>query len=293
MKGRAGGGPLGLAAGAAIATLTLYSLAVFGREPPAPVLLAGLAGIAVTQAVMVWSVWRLRARLESAETRITRLGSDATHELRTPVAAARATLEAALRRPREVTDDRKTLREALHDVQRLWVVVEGLLLMTRDGEGSTLDRRPVSLLDLLSETLALIGPAARDKLVSFVEEVEGEVVVQGDGDRLRLLFYKLLDNAVRFSPSPGTVEVSLKTEGSAAIFVVRDAGPGIPEDDLPFLFDYSLFIRDALPDRAAGSGLGLSLARWVAEAHGGSVTAANRAAAGSRFEVRLPHQVGE
>lgn len=231
---------------------------------------------------------RLRTRLESAETRLRRLGSDAAHELRTPVAAARATLEAALRRPRGETDDRKTLRLALHDVQRLWVVVEGLLLLTRDAEDPTLDRRPINLLDVLSETLAIVGPAARDKEVSFAEEIEGEVVVQGDGDRLRLLFYKLLDNAVRFSPSPGTVEVSLTTDGPAAVFVVRDAGPGIPEDDLPFLFDYSLFIRDALPDRAAGSGLGLSLARWVAEAHGGSLTAANRSTVGSRFEVRLP-----
>lgn len=161
--------------------------------------------------------------------------------------------------------------------------------LTRDGtDPAVQDRRPIDLFGILADTLALVEPNARAKSVRFQQTVKKRGLVRANGDRLRLLLFKLIDNAVRYAPDSSPVNIEIQAGGDSVHLVVEDSGPGIPEEDLRFLFEYGRLIQGGLPDRSAGSGFGLPLVRWIAEGHGSSVRASRRPLGGSRFEVRLP-----
>lgn len=212
--------------------------------------------------------------------------ADASHELRTPLTVIRSSVEHLRRHADEpVAAVGDALEDIDAEVSHLTTMVDDLLLLARSDSGAiTLERVPLHLDDLAAEAAAaLTGPAAA-RNVRVVVDPE-PVQLTGDPARLRQLATILIDNAIRHSPAGGEVRVSVRAFEDEAQLSVADQGPGIRPEDLPHVFDR--FWR-AAGAPAGGTGLGLAIAKWVAEGHAGSITAANGANGGALFVVRLP-----
>jgi signal transduction histidine kinase len=225
------------------------------------------------------------ARLADAQQRQRDLVSDTAHELRSPIASIRAQLEVALDHP-DGLDWPETARDVHADTLRLARLTEDLLLLAR-LDGQPLHRRPTDL-SALCGSVAARYTAARVpvRADAVVANTGASCVVGGDPDALSRLLVNLLDNAVRHAASQ--VCVSVRGDDGWAVLVVSDDGPGIPADDTERVF--GRFSRlDNARNRTGeqGAGLGLSIVRSTAEAHGGSVSLSD-AEPGLRAVVRLP-----
>jgi len=164
-----------------------------------------------------------------------------------------------------------------------------LFLVRGESGRITLSFANVDLSRFMAELGDDLAPAATDRDLSLRTEVPGEEVhAFVDLDRLRQVFHNLVENAVRYTPAGGSIVLSLERAPGEARLCVRDSGMGIPADDLPFVFER--FFRSDRARRAysGGSGLGLSIARWIVEAHKGTLSAESEVGKGSTFTVRLP-----
>ncbi len=225
---------------------------------------------------------RMLARLEDEEARRRRFVSDASHELRSPVASIRQQAEVALSHP-ETTDLHSLAEVVLEEDLRLQRIVEDLLLLTRIDEGTLqLRAEPVDLDDLVLEEAARLRTST--DLRVDVGVAAGRVL--GDRHRLARLVRNLTENAARHAR--GAVALSLRRERGEVIVAVEDDGPGIPPEERERVFDRFVRLDEARERDAGGSGLGLSIAREVARLHRGSVAALEGSLGGARFEVRLP-----
>ena len=230
------------------------------------------------------------ARLEAAFAETTRFTADASHELRTPVSLIRTTAEVALRRPRSAEEYRQALEGIVQESERTSVLVEDLLTLTRADAGA--DAWSPSRVDLR----ALID-GLRGKLTTMCEnrgltlrlDVPGErVLVDGEQAALGRLVVILVDNATKYTPAPGKVRVTLRSANGAAELEVADTGIGIAAEDLPRVFDRFYRADKARSRDSGGAGLGLSIAKWIAERHGGRITIESEARNGCLARVRLP-----
>jgi two-component system, OmpR family, sensor kinase len=226
--------------------------------------------------------------LEQAYLAQQRFVADASHELRAPLTAIQANLELLERRPELAPSDRQeAILEAGREARRLVRLVADLLALARADAGVELRRQPVELDRILLDALSEARHFTQGQ--RFEVEVLEPTSVDGDPDRLKQLFLILLDNAMKYAPD-AAVAVSLRRDGSTAEVAVRDAGPGIAANDLPHVFER--FYR-ADPGRSrdpGGTGLGLPIARWIAEQHGGKVELASEVRRGTTATVRLPAQ---
>jgi heavy metal sensor kinase len=233
------------------------------------------------------------ARLEAAFHQITQFTADASHELRTPVAIIRTTAELARNKPRSPEEYKKALDGILTESERTSRLIEDLLLLARaDAGADNMAQEPTSLAECLRDAVAEVRVLAEHKGVGLEAAEPAECTVKGDQQAIRRLLLILLDNAIKYTPAGGKVAVHLNLENSAqrpaAVVEVRDTGVGISADDLQHIFER--FYR-AAKDRSrntGGAGLGLSIARWIAEKHGGEVWAESSPETGSVFRVRLP-----
>lgn len=211
--------------------------------------------------------------------------ADVSHELRTPLTAIRGNLEVL---QRGAQADPMLLRESLQDIERevvrLTRMVADLLALARADAGVHLERRPVELEPLLLEVYREARQMARGVEVRLGGEDQVQVV--GDADRLKQLLLNLVDNALKYTPPGGTVTLSLYREGSWACLAVADTGIGIPVEEQGRIFER--FYRGQGAGRRGGMGLGLSIARWIAEEHGGQITVESAPGQGSTFVVWLP-----
>lgn len=228
-------------------------------------------------------------RLEAAFKRISRFTADASHELRTPLAVMRTTAEVALRHPGDAGEHRAALGAVVAEVERTTQLVDNLLLIAKaDAGGAQLAQQRVDIAAAAGEAHAQMSVLARVKGVSLTARLPDEpVVVVGDREALRRLFLILLDNAIKYTPAGGSAEVAVEIEGGAVVGVVADSGIGIPRDDLPHVFDRFYRVDRARSRELGGAGLGLAIARWIAESHGGAIVVDSAPDRGSRFEVRL------
>jgi two-component system OmpR family sensor kinase len=225
-----------------------------------------------------------------------RFTADASHELRGPLATMRSTIDVSLSRPRRSAEYRETLASVGEDVDRLRAITEDLLVLARADVGRMpLDRQPVRLDVIAGEVLESFLATAAERGVSLGVERAEPVLVEGDERWLRQLVFNLLDNAVKFSADAtagaraAAVSLSVARDAGTATLRVADTGSGIPDRALPRLFERFFRADEARPYRGReGFGLGLAIAAWVAEAHGGRITAANRPGGGSVFSVSLP-----
>src|ERR1700730_3778339 len=210
-------------------------------------------------------------RLEASFNRITQFTADASHELRTPLAFMRTTTEVSLRTSHDVSEYREAQLQILDELEKTSDLVEKLMLLARADAGvETLQRSRVNLADSLREACKQGRTLAEAKQVTFQEDiVKAPLIVEGDSDGLRRLCLILIDNAVKYTPPQGLITVSLMSSNEFAVVEVRDTGIGIAAEDLPYIFDRFYRADKARSRELGGVGLGLSIARWEAEAHGG------------------------
>ena len=212
--------------------------------------------------------------------------ADAAHELRTPLAIMRTAAELSLA-DGSGQEQQMALEQTLSQSTHLARLVDSLSLLARADSGVvTMEREPVCVTDLAQSTVEGVEILAEERDVTLQLSAQPDVYVLGDTGRLRQLILILLDNALKFTPEGGTITVHVDRQGPRARIGVRDSGPGIEPKDLPHLFDR--FYRADRARTGEGTGLGLAIGRWIAEAHGGQIVAANAQGGGALFVVTLP-----
>jgi heavy metal sensor kinase len=232
-------------------------------------------------------------RLAAYHAQVIRFTADASHELRSPVAAMRAAVEVALQQPRTEAEYRDILGSLGEQCDRLTVLVDGLLLLARADAGEVALRyEPVDLSALVDEVAEMYLPLAEERGLELSWGRTTPAPLRGDPQRLRQLVTNLVDNALKFTGPGGRVglRVGVDREGDRAVLAVEDTGVGIAPEHLPHIFER---FYQADPARSSqGAGLGLSICRWIAQAHGGSIVAASAPGRGTTFTVTLPVQAG-
>ena len=234
---------------------------------------------------------RLLARLGTASQMQRQFMADASHELRTPVSVIQTAAEVTLERPvREDWEYREALTIVNEQSTRLGRMVEDMLVLARaDAGGYRLTRRPLYVDELVAECVRAVSVVAATRNVGFVTVLQPDVSVNADDGLFRQLVTNLLDNAVQYTPPGGSVTVSVESDAASATITVSDTGPGIPPADRERVFER--FIRlDPARSATSGAGLGLPIARWIAEQHEGTLTVEQNAVGGCLFVVRLPRK---
>lgn len=213
--------------------------------------------------------------------------ADVSHELRTPLAAMRGTLEilrrGAVRDPQALEESLISLECETH---RLGRIASDLLALAQADAGIPLHTGPVALDELVLEVVRELRPLADG--VALGPRIAEQVELIGDRDRLKQALINLVANALRHTPASGSVTIGLERAENRALLQVSDTGSGIPPDKLPLIFERFYRADTARSREAGGAGLGLAIVRWVAEAHGGTVSVSSAEGAGSVFKLELP-----
>lgn len=258
-------------------------------------------GVAAALAIAMVTVggWFLvrqsTAPIESNIVRMRRFMADAAHELRTPITVLRTQADVALQRARTPGEYVTALEGIEAESRRLGRIVDDLLILARADSGE----RPPTLVrlfldDVVADAAGAAGALALSRGVAVELGAFDEAPVLGDAELLRQLVMILLDNAIKFTPSGGTVTVSVARETERTVLTVADTGPGIAPEQLPHVFER--FYRgdpargrgDLGAGSAGGAGLGLSIAHWIATAHGATITVASTVPHGTAASVRFP-----
>jgi signal transduction histidine kinase len=230
--------------------------------------------------------------LERAFTSQSQFVTNAAHELKTPLAVLKSTLQLALQRPRTADEYCNQLRTALDDVARLEALTHSMLRLARAEQIQTRQSAGtlpiVDLAEACEVTAERWRPIADAKSVHIQVESSGALKVHGDPDDLELIWNNLLDNAIRYSPRGANVRISVAKDNGRARVDVQDQGPGIGHAELNSIFE-RFHRADASRSRETGGyGLGLAIAKAMAEAYGGSIAVESKNGGGSTFSIRLP-----
>jgi signal transduction histidine kinase len=231
----------------------------------------------------------MAVRLSESFRRIREFTLRASHELKTPLTIMRGSMETALGSQQLATTERERLMDEIEEVDRLAKIVDGLTLLTKADAGLiTLKREPVRLDLLLREIFTDGQVLARPGNITLHMDVCEETTVTGDNGRLRQMLLNLVDNAVKYNLPGGSVTLSLKHQQGNAELAVSNTGPGVAPEMLPRLFD-PFFRGDESHTRTVdGCGLGLSIVKWIATAHNGSVAITSQPGALTTLAVTLP-----
>ena len=215
-------------------------------------------------------------RLEASFLRERRFTADASHELRTPLAALKGGFEVTLSRPRSAEEYETALRSMKIQVDRLVSLSADLLLLARTGQSALKEDEGGVELDLLLDTCAEgLGDLFASRRLSLARDFEAGIVAIGSRDHIARLLMNLLENAGKYADEGGSIGLSLRRDGDKALVTVRNTGPGIGEGDLAHVFEPFYRSDGARSRRTGGAGLGLAIAREIAEAHGGSLSLAS------------------
>lgn len=230
------------------------------------------------------------ARLERSFDQLRRFTADASHELRTPLTALRSVGEMGLRGANSREDYRDVVGSMLEEVDRLSRLADELLTLARAEAGEAkLRPEPLDLGALAREVVEHLSVLAEEREQSIELTVDGAVFVRADRVVLRQALVNLLDNAIKYSPEGTRIQVEAGVNGDCVFVQVRDNGPGIPEEHRERIFERFYRIDKSRSRELGGTGLGLSLVRWAAEAHGGRVAVESEAGRrGSTFRLVLP-----
>jgi heavy metal sensor kinase len=225
----------------------------------------------------------LLARLEQSFAQQRQLVDDTSHELRTPVAVIRTEADVALSRDRSASEYRDALEIIQSESEHLTRLIEDVLL-TAHTDARAVD---FSLRDVVDAAARAMRTLAGAKGVELTATTDGPMPMRGDPELVRRMLLNLLDNAVKFTPSGGSVAVTTRANGERYLIDVRDGGAGIPIAAQPHIFD-RFFRADRARTSGGGSGLGLAIAQSIAALHGGEIRLVHSDDGGSLFEVALP-----
>ncbi len=236
---------------------------------------------------------KLNARLDAlaaSEKEQQQFIADVSHELRTPLTVLRGSLEVALEEERSADDYREAIGGALLEVRHLTRISQNLLFLTRGESGRvTLSFANLDLGRFVTETVRDLVPAAGERGLELTASApELPVFVFADAGRLQQVLHNLIENALQYTEAGGAIQTRVAAAPGEALLAVSDTGAGIPEADLPYVFER--FFRSSRSRRSnpGGSGLGLSIVRWIVEAHKGRVTVESAVGRGTTFTVHLP-----
>ncbi len=236
----------------------------------------------------------LTGRLQTTEEVRRRFVSDASHELKTPLASIRLLTDSILQN--EAVDP-DTVREFVGDIgeeaERLQRITEKLLTLTRLDAGTPVEAEAVPVEEVAQRVTHMLRPLARAVEVDLRVKLEEGLTVRATRDDLYQILFNLMENAVKYNLPGGEITLTGKGEEAWAVLTVEDTGVGIPEEDIDRIFDRFYRVDKARSRAAGGTGLGLSIVRDTARRHGGDVTAHRREGKGTCFTVRLPIQKEE
>ena len=226
------------------------------------------------------------ARLEQSFAQVRQFTSDASHELKTPLAILMGELDVALRRPLTAEEYQATLASCLEEVERLTNVVQGLLEISRAESGQvTIERRPVSLSGLVGDICDDMLLMAESKRVGFTSDIAPEVKILGDKTRLHQAVLNIIENAVKYTPEGGSVRVELLAIDGRARLLVSDTGIGIPAEDLARIYDRFFRVDKARSKNIQGTGLGLAIVKWVLDEHQATIDVVSAEGSGTTFKI--------
>lgn len=228
-------------------------------------------------------------RLDAAFAQIRQFSADASHELQTPLTILKGELEVALRSTRDPEEYQRILKSGLEEIDRIAHLVEGLLLLARADAGVLrMDRRLVDLAQLAEEVFEQVKVLAEAHNIAIDFGPMEPISIQGDHDRLRRLLLNLVDNGIKYTPPGGRITLSVQKDEGWASIRVSDTGIGLSREEQEAIFQRFYRAAETRPMGEKGAGLGLCIARSIAEAHGGKIQLDSAPGQGSTFTVLLP-----
>jgi heavy metal sensor kinase len=227
-------------------------------------------------------------RLKDAFQRINQFSIDVSHELKTPLTILKGETEVTLRKDRENEDYRKLLKSHLEEVDRMTRIVDDLLLLSKaDAEEIKLNIEDIALRDLVMDICMDMKIFADNKGIELIVSELEDVRLKGDELKLRRMLWNVVQNGIKYTQKGGKVEISSYVNNGYVWIDVKDNGVGISEKDMKYIFD-RFYRGDKSRRRESGSGLGLSISKWIAEAHRGVIEVKSRPLEGSLFSIKLP-----
>ncbi len=218
--------------------------------------------------------------------------ANAAHELKTPVAILKSTLQSLLQRPRTADEYRAGLEQALEDMARLEQLMHSMLRLARAEQwaaGSVRrDLEAVEVAATCESVLERLAPLARERGIAINFVSDGAMPMRADAEDLELIWSNLVENAIRFSPAGGTVQLRAHSDGLRGYVEVKDSGPGIPEAELTRLFERFHRGDSSRARNSGGYGLGLAISKALIEAYGGTITPHSENGQGTRMVVEVP-----
>jgi heavy metal sensor kinase len=230
------------------------------------------------------------SRLEYAFNQLRQFTSDASHELRTPLTAIRSVGEVGLQKEGGAEHYREVIGSMLEETNRLSALIESLLVIARADSGQMkIIKERILIMDLVRESSSLLEVLAEEKKQNLSIDGDESAEVQGDRSLLRRILVNLIDNAIKYSPEAGTIRMRvLRVDSQTVAIEVADSGPGISIEHRDKIFDRFYRIDEGRSRETGGAGLGLAIAKWIAETHGGNLMLECPQGGGCIFRLSLP-----
>ena len=236
----------------------------------------------------------LTSKLRETDEIRRRFVADASHELKTPLASIRLLSDSILHNEEMDAD---TVSEFVSDIgteaERLSRTTEKLMSLTRLDNNIKMPKDKVDIRTVISSTLRMLRPLAETSEILIDTALDGGCFVYSTEDDIHQIFFNLVENAIKYNQHGGRVIITLKREEKFSVLTVEDTGIGVPESDLPYIFDRFYRVDKARSREAGGSGLGLSIVRMTVHDNNGTIKAKRREAGGMHFEVRFPLYISD
>lgn len=250
---------------------------------------SNLGVLLLSMGASYWLAGRTLRPIDEVLKRERRFTAGASHELRTPLTVIQSGADMMLQRKRSPEEYEETLRDIREEAVYMSQVVADLLTLARDGTASRqVFKEPVHLRVLLEEIIRRMEPVAAARGLRLESRLEIDSVVQGDQQRLRQMFFNLVENAIKYNKDDGEVFVGLQREAHWAKVEVKDTGMGMTAEDLRHVFEPFYRVDKARSRQLGGSGLGLAICDWVIRAHNGHIDVVSQIDQGTTFTVWLP-----
>ena len=228
------------------------------------------------------------ARLKDSFQRINQFSIDVSHELKTPLTILKGETEVVLRKDRDNEEYKNLLQSNLEEIDRMARIIDDLLLLSKaDRKDMKLNIENISLRDLIADVCMNMKIFADSKQITLVVDELADVRLIGDELKLRRMLWNIMENGIKYTPKGGVVTVSSYINNGFVCVNVTDNGMGISGDDIKYIFD-RFYRADRSRKRESGSGLGLSISKWIAEAHKGAIEVTSQLSKGSQFLIKLP-----
>lgn len=254
--------------------------------------IGGLIALSLSSLGSVVLAQRTLAPTQRSYAKLKQFTADASHELRSPLTAIKFSLEVMMKHPERIhPKNTKKLGAITSATEQMITLVEDLLFLARsevDAEGQQMSRTRTSVHKILQELLTLLEPQAQNRKITFESVLIPDVIVMGDETKLTRLFSNLLENALQYTPVGGSVKIRMEKSVRSVFVSFEDTGIGIAPNQIRSVFRRLWRTDRARSRRHGGVGLGLSIAKTIAQQHNGEIVVSSRVGVGSCFRVRLP-----